>query len=316
MKMKKLLFSLLTMSALAIFVACGNNDNGDTSSDTDNNQETIQVVATISIIADMVYQVAGDLVEIYTIIPIGEEPEEHDILPADMMAVAIADVIFYNGLNLEAGNEWFADLMESTGMVAGVDYFRVTEGITPFFLQTEGLEDYEDPHAWLDLSKGITYIQNIERVLSQHSPENADTFRENAQNFIAQLYALHSEWVGRFDHIPASQRILVTSEGAFRYFAAAYGLYVAYIWELNAEEEGTPEQMLNLINIVNNSEVRSLFGESSIDSQYIEQISEETGVPVFAMIFTDSLSESDGVAGTYYEMMRFNLETIYAGLTR
>ena len=312
------LFCVLLMLALSAFIlaACGNNGESPTGAVAAvQEQERIQVVATISIIADMVYQVAGDLVEIYTIIPIGDNPEEHDILPADMMAVAGADIIFFNGWNLEVGNEWFTDLMESTGMVEGVNYFRATEGLTPFFLLTEGMEDEEDPHAWLDLSKGIVYVQNIERVLSSFSPENAAIFQENAQNYIARLYALHNEWVGRFDYIPASQRLLVTSEGAFRYFAAAYNLYTAYIWELNAEEEGTPEQMLALINIVNNSEVRSLFAESSVDIQYIEQISAETGVPVFGMIFTDSLSEPGGVAGTYYEMMRFNLETIYAGLT-
>jgi len=205
--------------------------------------------------------------------------------------------------------------MEATGMVENINYFRVTESITPFMLRTEGMEDEEDPHAWLDLSKGITYVRNIERVLSNLFPENAATFQENAEIYIASLYALHNEWVGKFDHIPASQRLLVTSEGALRYFAAAYNLDVAYIWELNAEEEGTPEQMLALINTVNNSEVRSLFAESSVDTQFIEQISAETGIPVFGVIFTDSLSEPDGVAGTYYEMMRFNLETIYAGLT-
>ena len=309
--MKRIFYMLLVVSLLFILAACNNEE--DTS--TNNSQDQIQVVATFSIIADMVHQVAGDLVEIYTIVPIGDNPEEHDILPADMMAVANADIIFYNGLNLEAGNEWFANLMRSTGMIENVNYFRVTEGIMPFFLLTDGMEDEEDPHAWLDISNGIVYIQNIERVLSSFSPENAAIFQENAQNYIARLYALHNEWVGRFDHIPASQRLLVTSEGAFRYFAAAYNLYVAYIWELNAEEEGTPEQMLNLINIINNSEVRSLFSESSVDSQYIEQISAETGIPVFGMLFTDSLSEPNGVAGTYYDMMRFNLETIYAGLT-
>lgn len=310
MKIKKLLLTLSALTVLLAFVACGNADSGV------DNREAIQVVATFSIIADMVHQVAGDLVEIYTIVPIGENPEEHSVLPSDMLAVANADIIFYNGLNLETGGGWFANLMESTGMVADVDYFPVTRGITPLFLQTEGLENYEDPHAWLDLSKGIIYIQNIQGVLSQHSPENAHIFEENAQNFITQLYTLHNEWTGRFDHIPNSQRVLVTSEGAFRYFAAAYGLYVAYIWEINAEEEGTPEQMLSLINRVNDSDIRSLFSESSVGPQFIEQISEETGVPIFAMLFTDSLSAPGDGAGTYYEMMRFNLETIYAGLTR
>jgi len=320
--MRKLFYTLIAASSLFILAACGNGNGSavgvvaaDQGQDQAQNQEPIRIVATISIIADMVYQVAGDLVEIYTIVPIGDNPEEHDILPADMLAVAGADIIFFNGWNLEAGNEWFENLMESTGMIEDVNYFRVTEGITPFMLRTEGMEDEEDPHAWLDLSKGIIYVENIARVLSDFSPENAAIFQENAQSYIAKLYALHNEWDGRFDHIPDSQRLLVTSEGAFRYFAAAYNLYEAYIWELNAEEEGTPEQMLALINIVNNSEVRSLFSESSVDPQYIEQISAETGIPVFGMIFTDSLSEPGGVAGTYYDMMRFNLETIYAGLT-
>jgi iron/zinc/copper transport system substrate-binding protein len=311
--MKKLFYILL---AIPLFVACTNQDQEVNNQTSEYSSERIRVVTTFSILYDMVYQVAGDLVEIYNIIPIGEEPEEHDILPSDMMAVANADIIFYNGLNLEFGNEWFADLMESSGMIAGVNYFRATEGIEPFFLLTEGMEYYEDPHAWLDLSKGISYIQNIENVLSTFSPENAHIFQENAQNYISKLYTLHNEWLGRFDNIPSSERLLVTSEGAFRYFANAYNLYIAYIWELNAEEEGSPEQMLALINTVNNSNVRSLFAESSVETHYIDQISAETGVPVFAMLFTDSLSEPNGDAGTYYEMMRFNLETIYAGLTR
>ncbi|MCL2376699.1 MAG: zinc ABC transporter substrate-binding protein [Defluviitaleaceae bacterium] len=317
--MKKIVYTLMT-AALSLFIlaACGDGNGTSTgvvAADQGQGQEQIKVVATISIIADMVYQVAGDLVEIYTIVPIGDNPEEHDILPADMMAVAGADIIFFNGWNLEVGNEWFTNLMESTGMAENINYFRVTEGITPFFLLTEGMEDEEDPHAWLDLSKGIVYVENIARVLSGFSPENAAAFQENAENYIARLYALHNEWVGRFDHIPDSRRLLVSSEGAFRYFAAAYNLNEAYIWELNAEEEGTPEQMLALITVINNSEVRSLFAESSVDSQYIEQISAETGIPVFAMLFTDSLSQPGDVAGTYYDMMRFNLEMIYAGLT-
>jgi len=311
--MKKPLFTSMLFFIALLLATCGNG-GGDLQPPVPYGQR-IQIVATISIIADMVYHVAGDLVNIYTIIPIGDNPEEHDIMPADMVAVANADLIFFNGWNLEAGNGWFADLMQSTGMTENINYFRVTQGIAPFFLLTDGMEYEEDPHAWLDLSKGIVYVQNIAQILSEFSPQNADIFAANADNYIADLYALHNEWVGRFDHIPASQRLLVSSEGAFRYFAAAYNLYEAYIWELNAEEEGTPEQMLALIDAINTSQVRSLFSESSIDPQYIKQISAETGIPIFGMLFTDSLSEPGGVAGTYYDMMRFNLETIYAGLT-
>ncbi|MCL2353423.1 MAG: zinc ABC transporter substrate-binding protein [Defluviitaleaceae bacterium] len=312
--MKKVFYGLLALSLTFILVACGgNSDNGDTTPSTN---DRIQVVATFSIIADMVHQIAGDLVDVYTIVPIGQNPEDHHILPSDMMAASNAHIIFYNGLNLETDGDWFANLMSSTSQVAGVDYFRVTAGITPLLLQTEGLEAYEDPHAWLNLLYGIAYVNNITSVLSDFSPEHAPIFQANAEAYTSKLLALHNEWIGRFDNIPDDERILVTSEGAFRYFAEVYGLNVAYIWELNAEEEGTPEQMIALINAVNASNVRSLFAESSIDDQYINQISTETGVEVFATIFTDSISEPSGPAPTYYEMMRFNLETIYAGLTR
>ena len=312
--MKKFFYSLLGLSLIFALAACGgNNDNSNTSS---TNNDRIQVVATFSVIADMVHQVGGDLVEIYTIVPIGEEPEDHDILPSDMMAVANADIIFYNGLNHETGGDWFANLMSSTSQVAGVDYFRASEGVTPLFLQAAGLEAYEDPHAWLNILNGIIYINNIASTLSDFSSEHAHTFQANADALTSKLLALHNEWLGSFSTIPNDERLLVTTEGAFRYFAEVYGVNVAYVWGLNAEEEGTPEQMIALINIVNASSVRSLFVENSADPQYMNQISAETGVEVFATIFACSLSEANGPAATYYEMMRFNLETIYAGLTR
>lgn len=314
--MKNLIFVLFVV----FLVGCGNNiqndsvilDNGGEA----NNQieAPIQVVATFSIIADMVEQVGGDLVEVYSIVPVGEIPEYHEVLPSDMIIVTNADLIFFNGLNLETGGNWFVNLMSATDRVFGVHYFLATEGITPFYLTTEGLESYTDPHAWLDLRNGIIYIQNITRVLSEFSPENAHIFEYNADQYIEMLYALHNEWLGSFDDIPDSQRLLVTSEGAFRYFAETYNLNVAYIWELNSEDEGTPEQMINIINIVNNSDVLSLFYVSSIEVHYMQQVSAETGVLVYGMLFAESLSEVNEGAHTYYYMMRHNFETINSGL--
>lgn len=308
--MKKFVF----VTFLTLFLtACGETESSPSPEpEASGGNDPIQVVATFSIIADMVYQVGGSLVEIYTIVPIGEEPEEHEILPSDMIAVSTADIIFYNGLGLEEGGYWFEDLVEATGIVAGVDFFSVSQGVVPFNLQTEGLEDYYDPHAWLDISKGIIYIQNITNILSDFAPTHADTFEANAAAEIARLQELHDTWVGAFNDIPASQRIVVTAEGALRYMASAYGFDVGYIWELNAEEEGTIEQMIRIIEFVNASDINYLFIESSIEPDYIEQVSEETGVPIFGMLFTDSLSYANEEAPTYFEMMRHNLELINA----
>ena len=313
--MKKFLTSLvLVLMMVFVLVACtpdtdapstGDDGNGETAHD------AIQVVATISIITDMVEKVGGDVVEVYTIVPIGDNPEDHEVIPGDIMAVTNADLIFYNGWNLETGDEWLENLFESTER----EGIRVTEGITPIYLTTVGDENYQDPHAWLDISKGIIYIQNIANALSEFAPEHADTFVANADAYIARLEALHDEWVGRFDSIPDSERLVVTAEAAFIYFGNAYGVTIDGIWELNAEDEGTPEQMIRIIGVINASNVRSLFTESSIEEHYMEQVSAETGVPIFGMLFTDSLSEADGPAATYYDFMRHNLETIYAGLT-
>lgn len=314
--MKKLFYALSAFLLLFILAACANAEATAADGHAEAVEtEAIQVVATFSIIADMVYQIAGELAEVYTIVPIGDDPHEHEVLPDDLFAVYNADIILYHGLNLETGYYgWFERLMQSVDQ--SLNYFAVTQGITPLYLTTPGLEDYHDPHAWLDIRNGIIYIQNIARILSDFMPQYSSIFEENASAYISRLYALHNEWVGAFDDIPDASRLLVTAEGAFRYFGYAYNVNVAYIWEINAHEEGTPEQILNIINILNNSEVEVLFTESSIEPHYMEQVSSETGIPIFAMLFTDSLSEPHEQASTYYDMMRFNLETIHAGLAR
>ena len=315
---------ILSTSFITLFLAaCGaatpatstpqtTADTSASTSVTNENVEAIQVVATFSILADMVYQVGRDRVEIYTIVPIGEEPEEHEILPADMIAVANADIVFANGLGLETGGYWFEDLVDATGLEMGVNLFEASMGVTPFTLLTEDMEDYYDPHAWLNISKGIIYINNIATVLSDFAPDHAEFFLNNAAAETARLQTLHDSWLGAFDDIDSARRVIVTAEGAFRYMSEAYGFDAEFIWELNAEEEGTLEQMLRIIDIVNSRGVRYLFTESSIEPDYIEQVSEETGVPIFGMLFTDSLSEADGPAATYFDLMYHNLNTINA----
>lgn len=322
-KQSKLLLSCALMATL--LAGCGTSETVQTES-TQGEQVTqqaevetegrLQVVATNSILADMAKNVGGDTVEVYSVVPIGTDPHEYEALPADIQACSDADIVFYNGLNLETGNGWFDKLMETTGKVQGEDYFVVSEGVQPKYLTTEGQEGEEDPHAWLNIENGILYSQNMARVMSEKDPENAALYQENCDRYVATLSELHEEAKTAFEDIPEEKKLLVTSEGAFKYFCDAYNMTAAFIWEINTESQGTPEQMTRIIDIIHETEVPVLFVETSIDARSMEQVSAETGLPIFEKIFTDSLSDEGGDGDTYYNMMKWNITKIHEGLSQ
>ena len=317
--MKKFLTGLGLMLAVGfVLVGCSNEETPTTPDAPTTGDEVVvlDVLSTFSIISDMIENVGGQHVNVTTIVPIGETPEDYEFTPGDVINATNADVIFYNGLYFEHEYDWFEELMATAGREKDVDFFALTDGLQAVRLLSEGLEDYYDPHLWMDPLLGMGYINNIVRVLSDFVPEAADYFAANGAAFNAELQAIYDEWTGRFNDIPAEYNLLVTAEGAFRYFGYAFGINTDFIWEFNAEDEGTPEQFIRIIENVNASSVRTLFVESSIDPDYIEQVSHETGVPIFPeYLFTDSLSEVNGPAATYLAFLRHNLATIYAGLT-
>lgn len=325
--MKKYLLGLVTILAVGfVLVGCSNDNEPEVTGVTpetpapvvldENELEPINVLVTFSVLADMTENVGGSLVNVTMIVPIGEDPHEWEVTPGDVINATNADIIFYNGLYLEVEYDWFEELMETAGRVEGVDFFAVTDGIAYYTLRTEGMEDYFDPHAWMDPIRGMEYVNNIAALLSIILPEAADYFAANAEAFNAEIYAIYNEWTGRFDSIPVERNLVVTTEGAFRYFGYRFGINNDFLWEINSEDEGSPEQFLRTIAIINASEVRYLFLESSIDPDYMEQLSAETGVPIFGdYLFTDSLSEANGQAGTYLAFLRHNLQTIYTALT-
>jgi iron/zinc/copper transport system substrate-binding protein len=311
--LKILIFSFFL---LFILVGCSGREGID-SVENNNNEEKLQVVTTYSIIYDIVKNIGGDLVEIHSLAPIGSNPHEYEPLPLDVQKTTDADAVFYNGLNLEAGNSWFEKLLQTSGK-DGMDapVFQLSEGVDPMFLTTEGNEGEEDPHAWLDVKNAIKYSENARDAFIKIDPKHKDIYIDNAENYISQLEALHQKAIERFQEIPEGKRILVTSEGAFKYFSKAYGIDAEYIWEINQENQGTPIQITRIVDLIEEKGIVALFLETSIDPRSMEMVSRETGVPIKGKIFTDSLGKPGEEGDTYIKMMEWNIEIIYKGLIK
>ena len=301
---------------VGVLGGCGNSPEEDKgSTDASETTETkLKVVSTNSIIGDMVEKVGGNLIDAHSIVPVGTDPHEYEPLPVDIRKASEADVVFYNGLNLETGNGWFDKLMETAGKAEDEDYFVVSKNVEPIYLT--GNSSQQDPHAWLDISNGIRYINEITRVMSEKDPENKATYEKNADAYIADLTELDSEAKKEFADIPEEKKLLVTSEGAFKYFSKAYELQAAYIWEINTEGQGTPDQMKQIIEKVRNSEVPVLFVETSVDHRSMERLSNEVDLPIFGNLFTDSIAKQGENGNSYYDMMKWNLEKIHEGLSQ
>jgi iron/zinc/copper transport system substrate-binding protein len=304
--MIKKLGSTILLAAALLISGCSSEKS---------NNEKVEVVATYSIIYDLVKNVGGDKVEIHSLVPIGANPHEYDPLPEDVMKATDADAVFYNGLNLEEGNSWFEKLMKSADK-SGEDapVFRVSEGVEPIHLESKGLEKQMDPHAWLDIKNGIKYVENIRDALSEVDPDNKDYYKKNADSYIKELNALHEKTIAELEKIPKEKRILITSEGAFKYFGNAYNIDTGYIWEINSDSQGSPQQIKNVVDYIGQTKVPGLFVETSVDPRSMETVSKETGIPIKGTVFTDSLGKKGEDGDTYIEMMKWNTESIIKGL--
>ena len=313
--MKKLLVAALVVLGIA-GCATGKENSSQTTSATAESKK-LQVVATNSIIYDMTKNIAGDLVNLHSIVPVGQDPHEYEPLPEDVQKVQKADLIFYNGINLENGEDaWFAKMVKNAKKEANKDYFAVSDGVQVIYLEGQNEAGKEDPHAWLNIENGVIYAKNIAKQLIAKDPKNKETYEKNLAAYVEKLEALDKDAKARIAKIPEEKRLIVTSEGCFKYFSKAYDIPSAYIWEINTEEEGTPEQITKLVRQLRESKVPSLFVESSVDDRPMKTVSQETGKPIHSTIFTDSIAEEGKDGDSYYSMMKWNLDKIIEGLSK
>ena len=311
--MKKLGFiSLIFMLAIGLF-ACSNAKQNSNSSE----NSKLKVVTTNSIIADITKNIAGDKIELHSIVPVGQDPHEYEPLPDDVKKTSQADLIFYNGINLETGgNAWFTKLVQNAKKEENKDYYAVSNGVDVIYLEGENEKGKEDPHAWLNLENGMIYAKNIAKQLSEKDPKNKEFYEANLKSYLEKLSQLDKEAKEKFNNIPTDKKMIVTSEGCFKYFSKAYNVPSAYIWEITTEEEGTPDQIKTLVEKLRKTKTPSLFVESSVDERPMQTVSKDTGIPIFAKIFTDSISEPGQNGDSYYNMMKWNLDKIAEGLAK
>lgn len=235
--MKKII--AITLVFILFLSACsnGSNEKSDTASN-----DKLKIVTTNSILYDMVKNTAGDNVEIHSIVPIGQDPHEYEVKPKDIKALTDADIIFYNGLNLETGNGWFEKALSQANKSTKDDsVVRPSENVKPLYLEGgEGDKSKQDPHAWLSLDNGIKYVETIKDTILKYDKKHNDKIKAQSEKYLGELEQLNKESHDKFNDIPKEQRAMITSEGAFKYFSKQYDIKPGYIWEINTEKQGTP----------------------------------------------------------------------------
>ncbi|BDR55509.1 metal ABC transporter substrate-binding protein [Xylocopilactobacillus apis] len=310
--MKKWKIIVLGILSMFLLVGCSTSKK-----QTKDSNQKLKVVVTNSILADITKNIAHDKVDLHSIVPVGKDPHEYEPLTEDVQKTSRADLIFYNGINLETGgNAWFIKLVKNANKKDNVDYFAASDGIDVIYLEGQEGKGKEDPHAWLNLENGIIYAKNIEKQLSKKDPKNKSYYKKNLNKYVEKLGALDKEAKSKFAKIPKNKKLIVTSEGCFKYFSKAYHVPAAYIWEINTEEEGTPDQIKDLVTKLRSTKVPSLFVESSVDERPMKTVSKDTSIPIYTTIFTDSIAKKGANGDSYYSMMKWNLDKIAEGLAK
>lgn len=296
--------SLLNLILTSLIIFIGITDSAIAS------EKKFKVVTTFTVIQDIAQNVAGDAAIVESITKVGAEIHEYDPTPKDITRALSADLILWNGLNLEL---WFKRFFEDIKDVPAV---VVTEGIEPMPIQEGSYKGNPNPHAWMSPTLALTYIENIRAAFVKYDPKNADIYNKNAASYIAKIKALDAPLRERLAKIPESQRWLVTSEGAFSYLARDYNLKEAYLWPINAEQQGTPKQVKNLIDTVRKNNIPVIFSESTISDKPAKQVSKETGAKYGGVLYVDSLSTKDGPVPSYIDLLKVTVETIVEGFEK
>jgi manganese/iron transport system substrate-binding protein len=297
--MKKLILSCLFLG----LVACNPSVN------TTDNQKP-KVISTSTIIADLTARVGGEEIDHQDILKPGDDPHVYEPVPSDSVALEKADLILYNGYNLEPG---LIKMINSTGIKA--KKVAVGEAIKPLQLEKEG-QKVPDPHVWGSAKNGIIMVEKIRDQLIELSPEDKEIFTQNAAQLIAELENLDRWIAAAIETIPPSQRQLVTTHDAFQYYAHAYGLKVSgTLIGISTEEQPSAQTVKNLADAIKNLKVAAIFAETTINPALITTVAEEAGVKLAPQqLYSDSIGAVGTGGDSYVKMLRENTRSIVESL--
>lgn len=290
--------------------------------------EPLKVVASFSIIGDFAKNVGGDRVEVTTLVGPDGDAHVYEPKPADAAAMAKADVVLVNGLHFEGfltrlvnASATKAAIVELTRGVAsiefGPEFAEEPEGAAAGHEDHEHEENHQghdhgptDPHAFQSVANANIYVQNIADTFCAADAEDCETYRANADAYTAKLAALDAEIRQTIASIPKARRVVITSHDAFGYFEHEYGLRFLAPQGLSTDAEPSAADVAKLVEQVRQHSAAAIFVENISNPRLIEQIANETGVKVGGTLYSDALSQPDGPAATYIDMMKNNIGEI------
>lgn len=272
--------------------------------------EKFKAVTTFTVIADMARNVAGDMAVVASITKAGAEIHGYQPTPRDIIRAQDADLILWNGLNLEL---WFEQFFRN---LKDIPSATLTDGIEPMSIAEGEYLDKPNPHAWMGLTNALIYVDNIQNAFSIHDPDNADAYKANAVAYKKRIKAAIAPLKETILAVPEHKRWLVTCEGAFSYLIRDFEMKELYLWPMNADQQGTPQQVRKVIDGVRKNNIPAVFCESTVSQSPAQQVARETGAAYGGVLYVDSLTEADGIVPTYVDLLRITSETIAAGLTK
>jgi len=270
-------------------------------------KKPLRVVTTFTVIQDIAQNVAGTAAVVESITKPGAEIHDYQPTPLDVVKVQSADLVLWNGLNLE---RWFEKFFDN---VTNVPSAIVSEGIVPIGIKGGPYEGKPNPHAWMSTASALIYVANIRKALAKADPANAEVYARNAAAYSEQIKAIAAPLQARLSKVPEGQRWLVSSEGAFGYLTRDFGWREAFLWPINADEQGSPQQVRRLIDLMRRNKIPVVFSESTVSDKPARQVAKETGARYGGVLYVDSLSARTGAVPTYLKLLEVTVDTIANG---
>lgn len=297
----RLVFGLLMSLSL---IGCGKNESATQARAKDGRK---RVVTTFTILQDMAQNVAGDRAIVESITKPGAEIHEYEPTPMDIVKAQSADLVIRNGMGLE---RWFEKFM---GSVRDVPSANLSDGVEPMNIGEGPYDGKPNPHAWMSPSNARTYVENIRKALVELDPVNADAYNANAAAYTKEIEAIEGPMRATLAEIAQDQRWLVSSEGAFSYLARDNNMQELFLWPVNADAEGTPQQIKKVIDTIRANKIPVAFSESTISDKAMKQVCKESGARYGGVLYVDSLTKANGVAPTYLKLLQYNAQIILNG---